>query len=67
MPRIESGASWLSKEPMNLAEQVEQMDDIIRPQTEQKGQRFVMKTLSAARAWTRICPNPWILRCWKRR
>ena len=61
MPRIESGASRLS------AEQVKQMDDIIRPQTEQKGQRFVMKTLSAARAWTRICPNPWILRCWKRR
>lgn len=40
MTRIESGASRLSKEPMNLAEQVEQMDDIIRPQTEQKGQRF---------------------------
>ena len=57
MTRIESGASRLS------AEQVKQMDDIIRPQTEQKGQRFVMKTLSAARAWTRICPNPWILRC----
>ena len=40
MNKIESGTEKLNREPMNLAEQVEQIDHIIRPQAMERDQNF---------------------------
>ena len=40
MSKIESGEVTLNHEPISLAEQVGQIDSIIRPQTEERGQSF---------------------------
>ena len=44
MNKIESGVPHLSPEPMKLAEQVTQIQDIIRPQTLEKRQNFQVYT-----------------------
>ena len=43
MSRIESSEVTLNREPIRLAEQVAQVDSIIRPQTQEHGQRFVIR------------------------
>lgn len=43
MSKIESSDVTLNVEPMNLAEQISQIDNIIRPQTEEKHQTFVIR------------------------
>lgn len=40
MNKMESGTEKLNKEPMNLAEQVEQIEHIVCPQAFEKGQHF---------------------------
>ncbi len=44
MNKIESGVPHLNTEPMKLAEQVTQIQDIIRPQTIEKRQNFYVNT-----------------------
>ena len=43
MSRIESSEVTLNREPIRLAEQVAQVDSIIRPQTQERGQRFIIR------------------------
>ena len=43
MSKIESNAVVLNEERVNLAEQVGQIESIIRPQTEERGQRFAVR------------------------
>ena len=44
MSRIESGKAVLHTKPMNLAEELNQIESIIRPQTVQNGQTFDLHT-----------------------
>ena len=44
MSKIESSEVVLNKEFISLAEQIGQIDSIIRPQTEERGQEFVIHT-----------------------
>ena len=44
MNKIESGTARLSQEPMKLAEQVDQVNDIIRTHTSERGQHFEIHT-----------------------
>ena len=43
MSKIESGAVTLRMDEVNLAEQIEQIEAIIRPQTRQRGQHFIVR------------------------
>lgn len=44
MSKIESGGVTLSRAPLNFADQIEQVDAIIRPQTAARGQRLTVRT-----------------------
>ena len=44
MNKIESGTTHLHEEPMKLAEQIVQIQDIIRPQSMERGQKFNIHT-----------------------
>ena len=44
MSKIESGGVTLSRAPLNFADQIEQVDAIIRPQIAARGQRFTVRT-----------------------
>ena len=44
MSKIESGGVTLSRAPLNFADQIEQIDAIIRPQTVARGQKFALRT-----------------------
>ena len=43
MNRIESGKTILNSQPFNLGEQVTQIDNVIRPQTRARNQRFTIQ------------------------
>ena len=43
MSKIESGAVTLRMDEVNLAEQIDQIEAIIRPQTRQRGQHFIVR------------------------
>lgn len=44
MNKIESGTAHLNQEPMKLAEQIDQVNDIIRTHTSERGQHFEIHT-----------------------
>lgn len=44
MSKIESSGVILNTEPVNLSEQIEQIETIIRPQTDDRKQNFVIRT-----------------------
>ena len=44
MSKIESGEVVLNSEPVSIAEQVRQIESIVRPQIEDRGQKFIIRT-----------------------
>ena len=44
MNKIESGKTTLNIQPFNLADQLAQIDNVIRPQTKERGQTFTVQT-----------------------